>query len=121
MYSMDAIKSPIKAKESGRGRKMKSVELVRYLLKSPYSKKSLDRNQASFHRCVSNSLRKAVVLVLDKILKSEIGEEVVLTIKFNLKSIPSDRLIKSTGKISDNYVVDPSMSFNVIMSDPEVE
>lgn len=119
--NMNAFNSPNLIGPNGGEKSKKQSELVRFALNSPYSKNSLDRNALSFHRVLSNSLRKAVVLVIDKVLTKNLGEEVIMTLKFKALGIPSDRLIKPRGKVKDNFNTDPSMKFEVVVFTPNID
>uniref|UniRef100_A0A2V0RAJ5 Uncharacterized protein n=1 Tax=viral metagenome TaxID=1070528 RepID=A0A2V0RAJ5_9ZZZZ len=121
MLKGNTLNSHFLTNNSGKVEINKREELVRFSLNSAYSKNNLERNVVSFHRCLSNSLRQAVALLIDKVLSKNIGEEVKITVKFKLIGIPSDRSIMPRGRISDNFRDDPSMRFKIVVFKPNVE
>jgi hypothetical protein len=60
-------------------------------------------------------------MILGKLLNNKIGEEVVMTVRFKLIGKPSEKNITVKKVIKDNFSVDPSMRFSVIVAVPNIK
>jgi hypothetical protein len=112
------LSHPLKSDEVKNSNK---EQLLRLYVSDPYSSEALEGNFVPFHELLSNSLRKSEYLLFDKVLQSEVGKEVTMTLSFKLLGRPSEIDIVPKGVINDNYRVDPSMQFEIIVYSPIVK
>jgi len=99
---------------------IKFKEMASLILVAPNSQNAVDRNEVSFHKLLTTSLRKKSIEVLVNLLKSELDKDFSITLKFTAKGIPSQAGLKPTGLISEFFPNDPSMAVKVYISASDI-